>query len=137
MREAHARAREVLEARSDQMDQMAAVLLARETVEGPELDALLNGTWDAYVAEHPEAAIDEAKTDGAAEAADDAKKDLPDDETLIAEAAAAAAARTEADEASEACTEAETPVEAETTADPATAEPESAASVLPEEKNEE
>ena len=137
MREAHARAREVLEARSDQMDQMAAVLLARETVEGPELDALLNGTWDAYAAEHPEAAIDEAKTDGAAEAADDAKKDLPDDETLIAEAAAAAAARTEADEASEACTEAETPVEAETTADPATAEPESAASVLPEEKNEE
>ena len=132
MREAHKRAREVLEARSDQMDQMAAVLLARETVEGPELDALLNGTWDAYVAEHPEAAIDEAKTDGAAAAADgaktdgaattgDAPKDLPDDETLIAEAAAAAAARTEA----------------ETTADPAPTEPESAASVLPEEKNEE
>ena len=88
MREAHRRAREVLEARRDQMDQMAAVLLARETVEGPELDALLDGTWSEYAAAHPEAATDAAGED---------KKDLPDDETLIAEAAAAAAAKTEAE----------------------------------------
>ena len=55
MREAHARAREVLEAHRDRMDTMAAVLLERETIEGDEVVALLDGTWDEYVAAHPEA----------------------------------------------------------------------------------
>ena len=50
MREAHDRAREVLADRVDQMDTMARVLLERETVEGPAVDALLNGTWDEYEA---------------------------------------------------------------------------------------
>ena len=50
MREAHDRAREVLDARRDQMDTMARVLLERETVEGAAVDALLNGTWDEYEA---------------------------------------------------------------------------------------
>ena len=81
MREAHARAREVLESRRDQMDTMAKVLLERETVEGDVVNALLDGTWDEYVAEHPEAAepkreaaakpgeLDEAVAEEAAEAA--------------------------------------------------------------------
>ncbi len=55
MREAHARAREVLDTHRDRMDIMAAVLLERETVEGDEVVALLDGTWDEYVAAHPDA----------------------------------------------------------------------------------
>ena len=81
MREGHDRAREVLSARGDQMRTMAEVLLDHETVEGPAVDALLNGTWDQYVAENPEK---------------DAKpKTAPGqiDEDLVAEAAAAAAER--------------------------------------------
>ena len=81
MREGHDRAREVLSARGDQMRTMAEVLLDRETVEGPAVDALLNGTWDQYVAEHPEE--------------DGKPKTAPGqiDEDLVAEAAAAAAER--------------------------------------------
>ena len=54
MREAHARAREVLEARRDQMDTMARVLLERETVEGDAVNALLDDKWDEYLTAHPE-----------------------------------------------------------------------------------
>ena len=50
MREAHERARDVLGARRDQMDTMAAVLLERETVEGAAVGALLDGKWDEFVA---------------------------------------------------------------------------------------
>ncbi|MDO4849984.1 MAG: ATP-dependent zinc metalloprotease FtsH [Coriobacteriia bacterium] len=50
MREAHDRARQVLAARRGQMDTMARVLLERETVEGDAVTALLDGTWDEYVA---------------------------------------------------------------------------------------
>ena len=50
MREAHERARDVLGARRDQMDTMAAALLERETVEGAAVDALLDGKWDEFVA---------------------------------------------------------------------------------------
>ena len=50
MRTGHERAREVLEARRDQMDTMARVLLERETVEGAAVEALLDGRWDEYVA---------------------------------------------------------------------------------------
>ena len=59
MREAHARAREVLEARREQMQIMASVLLARETVEGDAVVALLDDKWDEYLAEHPEEAVDD------------------------------------------------------------------------------
>ena len=48
------RAREVLEARADQMHTMASVLLDRETVEGDAVNALLDNQWDAYLAAHPE-----------------------------------------------------------------------------------
>ena len=81
MREGHDRAREVLSARGDQMRTMAEVLLDRETVEGPAVDALLNGTWDQYVAEHPEEGAKPKTAPGQI------------DEDLVAEAAAAAAER--------------------------------------------
>ncbi len=79
MREAHERARDVLGARRDQMDTMAKVLLERETVEGAAVDALLDGTWDEYVAANP------------AEAPATAPGEI--DEDLVAEAARAAAER--------------------------------------------
>lgn len=47
MREGRERARAVLGARRDQMDTMARVLLEQETVEGDEVDALLNNRWPA------------------------------------------------------------------------------------------
>ena len=81
MREAHDRARKVLSARGDQMRTMAKVLLERETVEGPAVDALLDGTWDQYVAEHPEEGGKPKTAPGQI------------DEDLVAEAAAAAAKR--------------------------------------------
>ena len=88
MREGHARAREVLEARRDQMDTMAEVLLARETVEGEAVKALLDGKWDEYVAAHP----DEAKR------AEEAAPSGELDEDVAAEAAAAAQAAVAAEE---------------------------------------
>jgi cell division protease FtsH len=88
MREAHERARAVLDARRDQMETMAKVLLARETVEGEVVDALLNGTWDTYVAVHPEEAVDlTAEAGEAVEAAPEV-----DEQELMAEAHAAAEA---------------------------------------------
>ena len=81
MREGHDRAREVLSARGDQMRTMAEVLLERETVEGPAVDALLDGTWDQYVAENPEKGAKPKTAPGQI------------DEDLVAEAAAAAAER--------------------------------------------
>ena len=54
MRTAHSRAREVLDTRREQMNTMAGVLLERETVEGEVVQALLDGTWDEYLAAHPE-----------------------------------------------------------------------------------
>ena len=81
MRKGHDRAREVLSARGDQMRTMAEVLLERETVEGPAVDALLDGTWDQYVAEHPEEGGKLKTAPGQI------------DEDLVAEAAAAATER--------------------------------------------
>ena len=81
MREAHDRARKVLSARGDQMRTMAKVLLERETVEGPAVDSLLDGTWDQYVAEHPEEGGKPKTAPGQIY------------EDLVAEAAAAAAER--------------------------------------------
>ena len=49
MREAHRRAEEILLARRDQLELMKQVLLERETVEGEAVEALLDGTWDAYL----------------------------------------------------------------------------------------
>ena len=63
MREAHLRARRVLEEYRDRMVTMATVLLARETVEGAAVNALLDGTWGEYLKGHPE----EVKEEQAAE----------------------------------------------------------------------
>ena len=54
MREGHARASAVLEARRDQMDTMARVLLERETVEGEAVAALLDDSWAEYEAAEAE-----------------------------------------------------------------------------------
>ena len=54
MREGHDRARSVLDARRDQMDTMARVLLERETVEGEAVEALLDGRWAEYAAAEAE-----------------------------------------------------------------------------------
>ncbi|WP_414617130.1 ATP-dependent zinc metalloprotease FtsH [Tractidigestivibacter sp.] len=99
MREAHARAQEVLEARRSQMETMAAVLLKRETVEGDAVHALLEGTWHQYLAEHPENA-EKPAADGGADAeagagavapadADDAPEPVADAPAAAAEPAAA------------------------------------------------
>ncbi len=54
MREAHDRARRVLDERRTQMKTMVDVLLACETVEGKLVDALLDDKWDEWVAAHPD-----------------------------------------------------------------------------------
>ena len=89
MREAHARAREVLEERRDQMDTMARVLLARETVEGDAAVALLDGKWDEFVAEHPEQAVGRY----------DSAKPAVDEQALLEESRAAAEAAMAAEQA--------------------------------------
>jgi cell division protease FtsH len=50
MARAHDVARETLLARKDQIELMVNVLLERETVDGEALEALLNGTWEEYLA---------------------------------------------------------------------------------------
>ena len=54
MREAHERAREILSTHADRMHRMATVLLAEETVEGDKMEALLEGTYDEWLAAHPD-----------------------------------------------------------------------------------
>ena len=50
------------------METMAEVLLQRETVEGEAVNALLDGTWDEYLAKHPEKSADGAAAGDAPEA---------------------------------------------------------------------
>ncbi len=75
MREAHERAREILSTHADRMHQMAAVLLAEETVEGGEMLALLNGTYDEWQAAH---AGDKPESGEAGETPTDEPKDEGD-----------------------------------------------------------
>ncbi len=49
MKEAHDRAHKILSEHAEQMDLMASVLLARETVEGEACQALLDNKWDEYL----------------------------------------------------------------------------------------
>ena len=102
MREAHARAEEILSARRDQLDLMARVLLERETVEGDAVQALLDDEWDAYLEREGDiAAAKEARNEAAANGADPAVVDAErarrakprqSDEEIAAEAAAFAEA---------------------------------------------
>ena len=82
MREAHERARSILEARRDQLDLMAKVLLERETVEGDAVNALLDNEWDSYL----------EREGGKAGAADGRSKPRKSDDEIAAEAEAFAEA---------------------------------------------
>ena len=98
MREAHRRAVEILDARRDQLDLMAKVLLERETVEGDAVNALLNNEWDAYL--EREGDILAAKEERNAKAAGmPTKKRAPrmSEEELAADAAAFAQAAMQED----------------------------------------
>ena len=108
MREAHRRAVEILDARRDQLDLMAKVLLERETVEGDAVNALLDNEWDAYL--EREGDILAAKEERNAKAAGmPTKKRAPrmSEEELAADAAAFAQAAmredAEADDAGDDC----------------------------------
>lgn len=54
MRRAHERAEQVLASRKELVRMMVDVLLARETVEGEAVQALLDGKWEHYLQNHPE-----------------------------------------------------------------------------------
>ena len=98
MREAHRRAVEILDARRDQLDLMAKVLLERETVEGDAVNALLDNEWDAYL--EREGDILAAKEERNAKAAGmPTKKHAPrmSEEELAADAAAFAQAAMQED----------------------------------------
>ena len=98
MREAHRRAAEILDARRDQLDLMAKVLLERETVEGDAVNALLDNKWDAYL--EREGDILAAKEERNAKAAGmPTKKRAPrmSEEELAADAAAFAQAAMQED----------------------------------------
>ena len=84
MREAHERARAILDARRDQLDLMAKVLLERETVEGDAVTALLDNEWDSYLERET------GKTDGAKPG--EKAKPRKSDEEIAAEAEAFAEA---------------------------------------------
>ena len=110
MREAHRRAVEILDARRDQLNLMAKVLLERETVEGDAVNALLDNEWDAYL--EREGDILAAKEERNAKAAGmPTKKRAPrmSEEELAADAAAfaQAAMQEDADIASEDADDAE------------------------------
>ncbi len=51
MNDAHDTAYRILTENREQLELMASVLLERETVEGPAVEALLNGKWDEYLAD--------------------------------------------------------------------------------------
>jgi cell division protease FtsH len=84
-------ARRILTERREQLDLMADVLIERETVDKAELEALLDGRWDEYLAEEaaakeaepaqepePEAAGEAPSGDRAAAESDtDARKEAP------------------------------------------------------------
>lgn len=125
MREAHARAEEILATRRDQLDLMAKVLLERETVEGDAVVALLDNEWDAYLEREGDiVAAKEARNSAAANGADPAvveaerarrAKPRQSDEEIAAEAAAFAEAAVageageRADAPGEACEQTDAP----------------------------
>ncbi len=120
MREAHRRAVEILDARRDQLDLMAKVLLERETVEGDAVNALLDNEWDAYL--EREGDILAAKEERNAKAAGmPTKKRAPrmSEEELAADAAAfaQAAMQEDAEAASDDADDDHAVVDADTDAD--------------------
>ncbi|GAV31747.1 ATP-dependent zinc metalloprotease FtsH 1 [Coriobacteriaceae bacterium EMTCatB1] len=61
--EAFDRARNILTERREQLDQIASVLIERETVDKDELKALLDGTWEEYLKQEAERQA-KAETEG-------------------------------------------------------------------------
>ncbi|MDP2181731.1 MAG: ATP-dependent zinc metalloprotease FtsH [Actinomycetota bacterium] len=64
------KAHTILTERREQLDLMARVLIERETVDKEELEALLEGRWNEYEAEHPA----EAEAESAGDEADEASE---------------------------------------------------------------
>ncbi len=71
MKEAHDRAHEILVANQEQMHNMAAVLLERETVEGEACEALLNNKWEEYLEHEVDLIAQREKEEAEARAHDD------------------------------------------------------------------
>ena len=94
MREAHERAEKILRERSDQLKLMANVLLERETVEGDAVEALLDNTWDEFLAKEQAGGKDGSKPG-------DRRKPRMSDEELAEDAARFAAEAVAADSRSE------------------------------------
>ena len=94
MREAHERAEKILRERSDQLKLMANVLLERETVEGDAVEALLDNTWDEFLAKEQAGGKDDSKPG-------DRCKPRMSDEELAEDAARFAAEAVAADSHSE------------------------------------
>ena len=90
MREAHQRAFDVLKPREEHMKTIVKVLLERETVDGEAVAALLDNTWDEFVASHPEFAShdDGGKTpnEGASSTADAPQADAANEDAANADA---------------------------------------------------
>ena len=91
MREAHDRAYKILSSHADQMNLMANVLLERETVDGEACQALLNNTWDDYLAHEDEIIAMHEREEAEARARDAAATNLSE----VPEAPAAPAAPAE------------------------------------------
>ncbi len=91
MREAHRRAETILEARRDQLELMARVLLERETVEGEAVEALLDNEWDAYLEREGDILAAKESRNAAAASAETAAPAPADSDQSPAEAAPAAA----------------------------------------------
>ena len=83
MREAHDRAKQILEERREQLVTMANVLLERETVEGEAVEALLNDEWSAYLEREVAGEVKAAGTKDASTR----RKPRQSDEEIAAEAA--------------------------------------------------
>ena len=100
MREAHERAVRILEARRDQLDLMAQVLLERETVEGDAVTALLDNEWDSYLEREVDIrAAKEERNAAAARKPKQSGEEIAADAAAYAEAAVAAEAERDAEAA--------------------------------------
>ena len=93
MREAHERARKILLDNTERMHQMAEVLLAKETVEGEEMEALLNGTYGAWKAAQEAGAAGETAPAEASQESEAAAPEAPEAEAREAAEAPEAAAQ--------------------------------------------
>ena len=83
MKEAHDRAVEILSARRDQMDLMAAVLLERETIDGEACTALLDNRWDEHLQKEQEEAAAKREADEQAENAQQSAPTVPTDQPAV------------------------------------------------------